>query len=742
MAQSSTKNILHVAIPAPLRRVFDYLPPDGGDPAHLQPGIRLRVPFGRGEVIGILLESSDSSQLAGHRLRRVRQILDDTPLLPDELMKLLNWASRYYQHPIGEVMQQALPVLLRQGGAARATGIETWRLTEAGRQLDPASLKRAPRQQHLLALLAELPTGIRAGDLNKDHQPWRPTMARLAEKGWVEKVLRSHLPEACPEDTPLPDLNPEQQQAVSAVTSRLGRFQAFLLDGVTGSGKTEVYLRLIQQVLDAGQQVLVLVPEIGLTPQLLRRFRRRLDGRIAVLHSGLNEQERLNAWLAASKGEAQVVIGTRSAMFIPLARPGLFIIDEEHDLSFKQQEGFRYSARDCLVMRARQLAIPILMGSATPALESLYNCEQGRFERLVLSQRAGEARAPSLRLLDVRSQKLDYGVSARLREAMSEHLARDGQVMLFINRRGFAPVLLCHDCGWHARCERCDAHMTIHQASHRQRCHHCGSERPLPDKCPECGGSNLLNVGYGTERVEQGLQPYFPDVPIIRIDRDTTRRKGSLQEKFDLIHQGGAQILIGTQMLAKGHHFPDLTLVGILDADYGLFSADFRAPERLGQLVLQVAGRAGRASRPGEVLIQTHQPESPLLQDLLSQDYHRFARNLLEERASYQLPPCQHFALLRAEAVDAGQPLQFLHEARQLAQALQASLGIGGVSFFGPFPAPMERRAGRSRAQLLLQAEHRQPLQNLMTAWLAQLEGLKMARKVRWSIDVDPQEMF
>ncbi len=732
--------VLRVAIPTPLRRSFDYLPPRDTQADALKPGVRLRLPFGRSEVIGILLEVTQQAQVAAVRLKRAIQALDAEPILSPDLLWLLKWASQYYQHPIGEVMQQALPVLLRQGRPAQSKSLEYWCLTSTGREVDPATLSRAPRQAELLALLQNHAPGMSSAELTRQRPQWRPVLARLLDKNWVEQT---EAPAATtrltqPAET-TPDLNPAQHRAVQQILATADRYHAYLLDGVTGSGKTEVYLRTIESLLADHKQALILVPEIGLTPQLVSRFQRRFpNSPIAVLHSGLNDQERLHAWLSAAGGQAGIIIGTRSALLTPLARPGIIIVDEEHDLSFKQQEGFRYSARDLAVVRARHLDIPLILGSATPALESLYNCDRQRFTRLHLPERAGMATPPEFRLLDVRSQKLEHGLSAQLLTHIHSHLDAAGQVLLFINRRGFAPVLMCHDCGWHARCQRCDAHMTVHQRAHRMRCHHCGSERPLPHTCPECDGAELLQMGYGTERVEQALQAHFPATPILRIDRDTTRRKGAMQAMLNQIKQGQPHILVGTQMLAKGHHFPNLTLVGLLDADYGLFSADFRAAERLGQLVLQVAGRAGRAERQGEVLIQTHHPESPLLQSLLSHDYGRFARTLLAERQAARLPPFSHLALLRAEAVDPQAPLHFLEEARSLA----ANLDGAGVELYGPFPAPMERRAGRSRAQLLLQAEARSNLQQVLTPWLLRLETLKSGRKVRWSIDVDPLEMF
>ncbi len=728
--------ILRVAIPAPLRRPFDYLPPPGRDPASLIPGIRLRVPFGRGHVIGVLLEVVKKSDVPASRLKPVTEILDARPLLDAELLDLLRWASRYYQHPIGEAIQQALPVALRQGAAVRQQGIPRFRPTAAGLVSDPDSLKRAPRQQSLLAHLRAHPEGLTPGQLDELGFAWREPMKRLEARGLVCREEGTCLPPPSPDPRPGPTPNADQQAAIEAVQTE--GYHAFLLDGVTGSGKTEVYLRLIERTLAAGRQTLVLVPEIGLTPQLLQRFRARLATPVAVLHSGLNASERLCAWQTAARGEAGVIIGTRSALFTPLARPGLIVVDEEHDLSFKQQDGFRYSARDLALVRARNLDIPIVLGSATPSLESLENCRRGRLTRLHLPARAGAATPPAFRLLDVRGQKLQEGMSARLLASLAEHLAAGNQALVFINRRGFAPVLMCHACGWHARCHRCDAHLTVHRQSARLRCHHCGSERPLPPACPDCGGTELLHMGFGTERVADFLAARFPEVPVLRIDRDTTRRRGALQAMLERIHAGGAQILVGTQMLAKGHHFPNLTLVALLDADYGLFSADFRAAERLGQLVLQVAGRAGRAEAPGEVLIQTHHPDSPLLRSLLRQDYARYASELLAERRLAELPPCTHLALLRAEAVDAEAPVAFLREARQRAEAL----GSEGVQIFGPMPSPMERRAGRVRAQLLLQASTRAPLQTLLTPWLQALESLPAGRRVRWSIDVDPLEMF
>ena len=753
MARMSAANIfLRVAIPSPLRRCFDYLPPTAYDLHTLQPGIRLKVPFGRTTVIAVLLAISDETDVPRSRLKRVHEVLDTTPLLSRPLLKLLMWASSYYQHPVGEVMGNALPALLRQGHAPELKGEPAWQLTNDGSALDSSILKqtrhRAPRQAALLKLLSTAPdAAVSAQYIDAVQSNWRPVMRKLVDKGWV--VVTEHsclLPLPVNKLTTAPQLNIAQTEAVAAIAAGLGSFSVHLVDGVTGSGKTEVYLALIESVLARGQQVLILVPEIGLTPQLVSRFQQRFTVPIAVLHSGLSNRERLCTWLAARSGEAAIVIGTRSAVFTPFAKLGLMILDEEHDTSFKQQEGFRYSARDVAIKRAHLDDLPVVLGSATPSLETLHNVHQGRYSRLVLAKRAGAARPPDINVLDVRKQPMFDGLSTALINALRRHLDKGGQVLVFLNRRGYAPTMLCHDCGWVAKCRRCDANMTMFNGNTRLRCHHCGNERRADSCCPDCQSSELRPVGAGTERLEAVLKQRFPDTGIVRIDRDTTRRKGAMQNLLDSVHDGSKRILVGTQMLAKGHHFPDVTLVGIVDIDQGLFSADFRATERMAQLLVQVAGRAGRAEKPGQVLIQTHHPDHPLLQVLLHEGYAAFAQAALEERRQTQLAPHSHMALLRAEAVDDQLPLQFLKHARQLAEqfgaAFGANFGESRVQLLGPIPAPMERRAGRIRAQLLLQATERAALHHLLEPWLQQLESDKLGRKVRWSIDVDPQEMF
>ncbi len=737
-APLSAPAILQVALPTPLNRLFDYLPPEGFDPARLHVGARLSVPFGRSKMVGLLVAMATESEVDPARLKRVHAVLDDEMLIPPGLLKLLRWGADYYHHPLGEVVASALPVLLRQGEAAVAQPRRCWRLSDEGRGVDLDKLtRRAPRQVALMQRLLAAADGLFDSQLSEAMPGWQSVMRGLEKKAWVVMTEVAALVQPEPAAEALPSLNEDQQAAVAAITAASG-FQAYLLDGVTGSGKTEVYLRAVQHAVEQGRQVLVLVPEITLTPQLVERFRRRLGVPLAVLHSAMNDRERLNAWLYARSGEAQVVIGTRSAVFTPMPKLGLMIIDEEHDASLKQQTGFRYSARDLALVRARNQAIPIVLGSATPGFESLLNAQQGRYHHLSLPQRAGDARPPQVRLLDVCGQKMDEMLSEPLLKQMQRHLDAGGQVLLFLNRRGFSPTLICHECGWVAECRRCDVHMTLHQRSRSLRCHHCDSQRPLPRQCPDCGSVDLRPLGSGTERVDDALARHFPDMVVARLDRDSTRRKGSLETILDDVSRGDCRILVGTQMLAKGHHFPNVTLVGILDGDQGLFGIDFRAGERMAQLITQVAGRAGRGDKTGEVVIQTHHADHPLLQLLCEQGYHAYAEAGLAERCTAALPPYHFMALLRAEAAQPSLPDEFLEQALAAAQAL----GISGVELYGPLPSPMERRAGKYRAQLLLQSAQRKTLHQLLARWVVDLAGLPAARRVRWSLDVDPIDLM
>ncbi len=756
MAASS--RIYQVAVPTPLYRAFDYLAPSS-----LPSGARVRVPFGRRELVGVVLGEVEKSELPQNRLKTIAQSLDAGPILPPSLLELLRWAADYYHHPLGEVIHTALPVRLRQGRPASISGVAVWTLTPEGKAVDLETLKRSPAQRHLLEVLAPAPEGLEAEQLAQASARWKTALKALRTKGWVSSHQRDSRPLSTADLQGSPELNPGQLSAVTAVTAGLGQFCAYLLHGVTGSGKTEVYLNVIQQVLAQGKQALVLVPEISLTPQLVSRFERRFRARIAVLHSGLNDQERLNAWLAAREGKAPIVLGTRSAIFTPLKNPGLIVVDEEHDASYKQQDGFRYSARDVAVMRAARGKIPIVLGSATPSLESLKKAREGAYTLLELPDRTGGAGMPDVRLLDMRRLKPSEGLSPPLREAIAARLVKGEQSILFLNRRGFAPVWMCFDCGWVAPCRRCDAQLTLHQTispgakldAHnapaggapgmarikRQKllCHHCGAEQEMALRCPSCRGENLHPLGEGTERVEGALQKFFPQARIERVDRDSTSRKGALEEKLRRVHEGEADILVGTQMLSKGHDFPNVTLVGILNADQGLYGTDFRSGERLFQLIMQVSGRAGRADKPGEVLIQTWHPGHPLFTALQRHDFRGFADFALTERRETGYPPFSHLALLRAESPVNGAALTFLQEARTLAMRLSPGKG---VKILEPLPAPMERRAGRYRAQLLVQSSSRAPLHAFLGPWVTELAEAKFSKKVRWSLDVDPVDMY
>ncbi|WP_024461355.1 primosomal protein N' [Marinimicrobium sp. LS-A18] len=729
--------VLEIALPTPLRRRFDYLPPEGVDTALLKPGQRVRVPFGNQRLIGLILRVKSESSLPLQNLRPAEALLDTAPLLPDELWRLCLWAADYYQHPIGDALHTALPVLLRQGEPDREKGEPYWQLTTEGKGLPEGALKRAPRQAELLAALQQ------RGALNRADLAAlgvaRSHVKTLEDKGLVysrEQVLTPPPEPKILRDTPL-SLSDEQATALARIPEN--GFHISLLDGTTGSGKTEIYLQAIARTLTQGRQALVLVPEIGLTPQTLARFQRRFAQPVVALHSGMNDRERLDAWLQARDGRARIVIGTRSAIFTPMANLGILIVDEEHDSSFKQQDGFRYSARDLAALRAHRLGIPLILGSATPSLESLHNARTGRYDYLRLTQRAGNARPPELLTQDIRRQTLDEGFSPETLERIRATLESGNQVLVFLNRRGYAPTLECPDCGWLAECRHCDTRLTLHQTPRHLHCHHCDHQRAVPRSCPSCKSTRLQPLGQGTERSEEALQRHFPDTRVLRVDRDSTRQKNAFRDLVEEVHRGDPCILVGTQMLAKGHHFADVTLVVILDSDAGLFSTDFRGPERMGQLLLQVAGRAGRADKPGQVIIQTHHAEHPLVRTLLERGYHAFAELILSERRLTGLPPFRHMALIRAESKRPENAVAFLKQVRALAE--QRHPPGHELGYLGPLPAMLEKRGDRFRYQLQVNAANRGALQKLLSQLAPEMEQHALAKRNRWSIDVDPQDM-
>jgi len=733
--------IVRVAVASPLRRTFDYRLPNqlllnaGIDT--LEPGTRVSVEFGRREVVGLVVETANSSQLAPHKLKHINAIIDLTPLLPVALFKLFIWAANYYQYPIGEALFATLPVALRKGNALPPQTVTYWTLTELGHGLGPHSLERAPKQRALINLIQAHSDRVAETEILALFS--RNIINQLQHKTLIKPIEVEPCADL-PADDMLkqPSLTLDRQQQVALDSIDLHSFNCYLLDGVTGSGKTEIYLQSIEKTLRYGRQSLVLIPEISLTPQTEKRFRDRFNVTVVTLHSGLTDNQRLNAWIQARSGQAKIILGTRSAIFTPVKELGLIVLDEEHDQSYKQQEGFRYSARDLAVIRGQQEQIPVILGSATPSLESLNNCAQGRYVRLLLHTRAGNAATPDWKLVDLKTQPVDCGIAGATLEVIGRTLKARQQVLVFLNRRGFAPALLCRDCGWTAQCSSCDSKLTVHRARGRLICHHCDYQQAQSSHCPHCKSQHLIAAGEGTERSEDYLQKQFPEYPVVRVDRDSTRKKGAMQQFFDTADSGQPCILVGTQMLAKGHHFANVTLVAILDADSGLLSADFRSHERMGQLLTQVAGRSGRGELPGQVLVQTYQPQHPVLGMLISQDYRHMAQQLLAQRKNLQLPPFKALAIVRAESSQSQLAYDFLSMARNLADKLV--IANMGTTLLGPLPALMEKRAGRYRYTLQVATENRSALQKLLRNLAAQLEAQKKFAKIRWSIDVDPQE--
>ena len=727
--------IVRVALPLPLPQVFDYL---AADASAADVGRCVKVPFGRGERNGLIVGLASDGELNGgidpSRLKTVLHIQRDVPPLPADWLELVAFVSRYYHAPLGEVVALALPPGLR-----RADGV-------SGEDEDPLldigiagteALQAVRRPSKALALLQ---------GLAQDSAPWRRSVVREREGGEaVGDLLRRGWLVPAAEDAQrrdatgsLPALTAEQDDALRAMLADGEGFCSWLLHGVTGSGKTEVYLRLAAHMLTQGRQVLMLVPEIALTPQLEQRVAQRFAAaRVVSLHSGLADGARSRGFVQALSGHADIVLGTRLAVFTPLPRLGLILVDEEHDASYKQQEGVRYSARDLAVWRARQRDVPVVLGSATPSLETWYHAHNERYALQVLSQRAVAAAMPSVRCIDVRRLKLDEGLSPGLLAAIAERLTRGEQSLVFLNRRGYAPVLSCPSCGWVSRCPHCSANLVVHLADRRLRCHHCGCDGGMPRACPSCGNQDIQPFGRGTQRVEARVAELFPQARVLRVDRDAARTRKQWESLLATIAAGGADILVGTQIMAKGHDFPNLTLVGVIGADASLHAADFRAPERLFQQLMQVGGRAGRGSLPGEVLIQTEYPAHALFLHLARHDFDAFARMELQSRRNAGFPPFSHQAMLRADAPALDDALEFLRHARRLADARATE----GVRIFDPVPMRMTRLARRERAQLLIESDQRGPLQAFLADWVAQLYCQRSARELRWQLDVDPLDV-
>ena len=738
-------SIVRVALDVPLPTLFDYTV---AEDIAVAIGQRVIVPFGRRQMVGVVMQCVATTDVSPERIKPVAQVLHDSSPQSAGFLDLLRFCSDYYRYPIGQTVLSALPARLRSDKPVVSKPALSYRLSASGAALDLENFpKRKVVQRRILAKLAEQPCNL--AQLKALSATAGAQLKALVTGGWVESFSDIHLPSIRPsgysgrtaENTQqhtfdnAHTLTGEQQQAVDAITQASG-YACFLLHGITGSGKTEVYMHLMHDVLRRGGQALLLVPEINLTPQLENYFRSRFpDVNLISLHSGLSEGERLHNWQQAQQGAAQIVLGTRLAVFAELPALALIIVDEEHDSSFKQQEGLRYSARDVAIFRASQCGVPVVLGSATPSLESYHNAQSGRYTLLKLTGRAlAEARLPEVRCVNINQTVMHHGISENLLCEIGLRIARKEQSLLFINRRGYAPVLMCTGCGWLSGCKHCAGKMVLHLNEQRLRCHHCGYQIRVPQACPSCGNADLHPVGSGTQRVESVLQERFPDARILRVDRDSTRNKRAWQTMREQIHANEVDILVGTQMLAKGHDFPALTLVGVLNPDSALYSSDFRAPEKLFAQLVQVAGRAGRADKPGEVLIQTAFPDHPLFRALQTHDFEGWAASQLAERQMAGFPPYVYQAMLRAEGKQENEVYRYLDDARAAGVALQHE-----VEIFGVVPAALPRRANHLRAQLLIQATSRRTLQQFLRAWQPKLDALP-AQKLRCSLDIDPLE--
>ena len=726
---------IRVAVPVYLYDCFDYsLTAEQYHQAEV--GARVAVSFGRQNVVGVIVEKlTDEKPLdLGFKLKAITELLDDNAILDTKVLSLLTWSAQYYQFPIGEVMHAALPSFLRQGKPYNLLA-RMWKLIDDHAE---DKLKRSEKQQDAYKILKLHPTGTSENILNLAGIE-TATLKALEKKQITQCILEAQdfKPQAMTQAQMPLTPNDEQKRAIQNILKVRHSYHAFLLDGLTGSGKTEVYLQVMQEVLKQGKQVLVLVPEIGLTPQTVSRFQSRFHCHIALLHSGLNDSKRLQAWQSAQTGKASIVIGTRSAIYTPLPHLGLIVLDEEHDLSFKQQEGFRYHARDVALYRAHLENCPIILGSATPSIDSYALVEQGKMTRLELDQRAGVAVMPKMHVIDLKVAQKQNGISQQLIHEVQKRLDKKEQVLIFLNRRGYAPVLICESCGWQAKCPHCDANFTVHRQPYQHlHCHHCGTIHRMPEHCPQCQHSELKPIGLGTAKVEENLQALFPNFDVIRVDRDSTSRVGSWQKIYNKIQKSEPIILLGTQMLAKGHHFPYVTLVAILDIDSGLLSVDFRATERTAQLIIQVAGRAGRGEKKGEVYLQTLRPDHPLLNTLLESGYRSFAKQTLKERKAAWMPPYRYAALLRCESKDQELNQNFLQEhAQALRQASENSIDI-----WGPIPAPMERKAGRYQAHMVLLSKDRARMHFYIRQWWQNVWHNK-PHGMKLSLDIDPQEL-
>ena len=731
-----SEDLVEVLVPIPLMEKFSYLPPKNNT-SSLKQGSRVLIPFGRRTLVGVIWGFVKKDPFDKRKYKYIKDVLDESPLLDANSISLAEWSSRYYHYPLGEIITYFFPPSIRKGKDAKFRESKYLELTSKGSFLQATDLSRAPSQQKLIELLKEKTEislksaqafGISAAVING-----------LIEKGFIARFSRELSPYKKFENNNLlssKELNPEQSEAVNAINGAQNKNITFLLDGITGSGKTEVYLQAIQEVIRQGRQALILIPEIGLAPQAEERFREYFGDRVMSFHSAKNDREKVDAWLGASRGLVDIIIGTRSSVFLPMKNLGIIVVDEEHDLSFKQMDKFRYSARDMALYRAKLEKVPVVLASATPSLETLKNAEEDKYKVLKLSKRATGASLPSFQAVDLRGKELFEGLSKELLEATQTELAQGNQVLIFLNRRGYAPSMICKVCGWISNCERCDALMTVHKNPLKLHCHHCEAQKPYPNKCQSCDSNDFLTYGFGTEKIEEFLQNYFPNIKTLRIDSDSTRKKERLNEYFSEIREGKPMILLGTQLLAKGHHFPDVTLVGIIDADSGLFSADFRGSERVAQLMTQVSGRAGRDKKLGRVILQSYCPDHPQIEEIITGSYDKFAKKLLGERKSLKIPPFSFQAKIFAESpkslISRDFILNLLNQSK-IDEKIRMNVRV-----IGPLPSVMEKKSGVYRWELSIFSKSRSNLHKYLDVMQSRLYDPKLSKQVRWSIDVDP----
>ena len=728
--------LIDVLVPIPVLEKFSYLPAKGSRVLP-KPGSRVLIPFGRRTLVGIVWKISKLDKSDKRKYKHIKEILDDSPLLDTNALKLAEWSSRYYHYPLGEIISYFFPPSLRKGEEAKFRQAKYLELTSRGEFLDMKSLEKAPAQKKLITLLQEKNEvsikSLKAFGISS------VSVKSLTDKGLIRSFSRELSPYKQLDDKKSlspKKLNKEQFLALSKINAAQDKNTTFLLDGITGSGKTEVYLQAIKEIVSQGKQALILIPEIGLAPQAEERFRDYFGDRVMSFHSAKNDREKLDAWLGAAKGMVDIIIGTRSSVFLPMKKLGIIVVDEEHDLSFKQMDKFRYSARDMALYRAKLEKIPVILASATPSLETLKNAKDVKFETLRLSRRATGASLPNINAIDLRGKELNEGMSNHLLEATESELEKGNQVLIFLNRRGYASSLICKSCGWISNCDRCDALMTVHKKPLKLQCHHCEAQKEFPDVCPKCSSKDFLQYGYGTERIEEYLQVRFPKFKTLRIDSDSTRKKESLTGYFDLIKKGEPMILLGTQLLAKGHHFPNVTLVGILDADSGLFSADFRGSERVAQLMTQVSGRAGREEKPGQVIIQSYCPDHPQIEEIINGTYQTFAQRLLEERRASKTPPYSFQVKVYAESPKSIVSRDFI---RSLINRISIDNSLSkDLRIVGPLPSLMEKKSGVYRWELNIFSKNRSQLHKYLDLVQSKLYSPSISKQVRWSIDVDP----